>query len=123
MNTKNIRAANYFFAIALTSISFSVLGAGSEVKVGFSKEDVRLVCPDTPSGRSRANLLTRTYENYSDGSRRNVTDWNTAVNNCPEPLDKYIILYAMKKYTTQNKDGKSIDHRTYHPYRLERKEK
>ncbi|MQT48378.1 hypothetical protein GHO40_16865 [Pseudomonas helleri] len=120
MNPKNIRAANYFFAIALTSISFTVLGAGSEIKVGSSKEDVRLACPDTPSGRIRANLLTRTYENYSDGSRRNVTDWRTAVNNCPEPLDKYTILYVMKKYTTQNSDGKSIVHRSYHPYRLEK---
>lgn len=120
MSPKPIRVVCCFFSLALASVSFSALGANSETRVSLSKEDIRLACPDTPSGKSRINILTRTYEKYSDGSRRNVSDWETIAHNCPYPQDQYTVLYVEVKYTTQDEEGKNTEHKTFHPYRLER---
>lgn len=108
-----------FIKTILVLLSFSVIQSVADVKISSSTEDIRLVCPDTPVGKIRANLLIRKYDNYSDGTRRNITEWETKSNNCPRPLDQYIILYIDVKYSTQDNNGIKKEYKTFHPYRIE----
>lgn len=48
--------------------------------VGQATEDQNLACP--PAQPSGSIVQRRTYDLYSDGSRQNVSAWNTIVNSC-----------------------------------------